>query len=169
MHLRLSDPESSEQLAEFWYDMEHDNVRFIVGSDGREHEADSMMVHIKLKQVAGDRWGRMEEILSAQTGIATWKLFDGLTGSTCKPAITREEQQILDDEMFANITHMGVMLLLARMKTMGLNRGVEELMLPGEIMRDMPSNVKSRLEGTGIKLVSCVVVDEEEMEELPWS
>ena len=25
MHLRLSDPENGEQLAEFWYDVEHDN------------------------------------------------------------------------------------------------------------------------------------------------
>lgn len=169
MHLRLFDPENGEQLAEFWYDVENDHVRFIVGSDGKEYEADSMMVHIKLKQVAGDRWDRMEEILSAQIGIATWKLLENLTGSMCKPAITKKEQEIMNSETFVDIARIGTILIPERMKTIGLNKSVKELMLPGEIMRDMPSNMKRRLDGTGIKLVSCVIVDEEEMEELPWS
>lgn len=169
MHLRLSDPESGEQLAEFWYKVEHDTIRFTVGIDKLEHETDPMMVHIKLKQIAKERWSRIEEILSAQVGIATCTLLDNLTGAMCKPAIAKEERQILDDESFANMTHMGAMLLIARMKTMGLNGDVKELMLPGEIMRKVPITVKDRLEGAGIKLVSCVIVDEKAMEELSWS
>lgn len=169
MHLRLSDPKSDEQLAEFWYEVERDTIRFTVGSDKLEHETDPMMVHIKLKQVAKERWSQIEEILSAQVGIATCTLLDNLTGAMCKPTITKEEQQILDDESFANMTHMGAMLLLARMKMMDLNGDRKELMLSGEIVRKVPGIVKSRLEGTGIKLVSCVIVDEKAMEELSWS
>lgn len=169
MHLRLSDPKSDEQLAEFWYEVERDTIRFTVGSDKLEHEANPMMVHIKLKQVAKERWSRMEEILAAQVGVATWTLFENLTGAMCKPTITEEQQQILDGELFANMTHMGAMLLLARMKMIGLNGDRKELMLPGEIVRNEPSVINGMLEDAGIKLVSCVIVDENAMEELSWS
>lgn len=170
MHLRLFDPESGEQLAEFWYNTAHDRIRFTVGDDGKTYETDSMMLHITCKQIAKERWERMAEVLTAQVGIGRWELFENLTGAMCKRTLTERDQQMLNSEPFASMTHMGVMLLLARMKMTGFQEGIKklELMLPGEILREMPSIVKSRLEGTDIKLVSCVIVGQEEIEGLPW-
>lgn len=160
-HLRLRGPEDDSVLAEFWYSKKDEKFTFTVKGIQGERKADSFTLHEQLRETSGQHWDRIEDLLRKQIGISGMNSMQYFESAICKPTLTSEGKEAVNTPTFTMMAELGAMIVSTHMREVKHQAGTKELMVAGEVLRDIPGNLKAILEAHQVKVVSCVEIEED--------